>query len=124
MISVTKIFRFEYAHRLPFYNGECNRLHGHSGKLEVEVTADGLVGGGHDRGMVVDFRKLSELVEKEVIQLLDHSCLNDYSSNPTCEIMLSWIVDRLRAPLRDAGLALVSLRMWETETTFATWRPD
>ena len=36
-IEVTKIFRFESAHNLPNYEGDCANLHGHSYKLEVTV---------------------------------------------------------------------------------------
>lgn len=37
-VSVTKCFGFEAAHHLPDYKGACNRLHGHSYKLQVTVS--------------------------------------------------------------------------------------
>jgi 6-pyruvoyltetrahydropterin/6-carboxytetrahydropterin synthase len=40
---IYKEVRFEAAHRLPYHDGKCQRLHGHSWIGRVYVTADPLV---------------------------------------------------------------------------------
>lgn len=70
-LSLTIERRFEAAHKLPNYNGACQRLHGHSWRLWV--TASGIV--NTTTGMVVDFTRLKELVDVKIIYRLDHQYL-------------------------------------------------
>jgi 6-pyruvoyltetrahydropterin/6-carboxytetrahydropterin synthase len=125
MLSICKIFRFEAAHHLPFYSGKCHNLHGHSYVLEIEVQ-----GGistlstsldGTDTGMIMDFSDLKRIVEKQVIVPLDHSDLNTYFGNPTAEIMVQWIAERITDEL-SVGIHLVRVRLWETVNSYAEWR--
>jgi 6-pyruvoyl-tetrahydropterin synthase len=39
---VTKVIDFCYGHRLLDYQGQCRFLHGHNGRLEIDVESDGL----------------------------------------------------------------------------------
>ncbi|MBR6908475.1 6-carboxytetrahydropterin synthase, partial [bacterium] len=56
MLTVTKIFKFEAAHWLPFYDGACHNLHGHSYKLEVTVTGEVKENVKNPQcGMIIDF---------------------------------------------------------------------
>lgn len=122
-IGITKEFKFEAAHYLPGYDGSCSVLHGHSYKLAVSVT--GPIDA--ESGMVLDFSKLKLVVNEEIIFVLDHTYLNDCkladfpSSNPTAENMVSWMGARLSPLFVGMGLELVMLRLWETDTSFATW---
>lgn len=68
-VSVSKSFRFEAAHRLPWYDGACRHLHGHSYELIVE-----LLGEPDGRGMVADFKAIKRLVAPLVDQW-DHALL-------------------------------------------------
>ena len=92
-MKVCKIFRFDAAHFLPGYEGKCNAMHGHTWTLEVE--AKGLAG---KDGMVMDFALLKRYVCTSVIEVLDHTLLNNLVKMPTCENMLLWIAERLRKP--------------------------
>lgn len=127
--SVTKIFRFEAAHYLPGYDGKCRNLHGHTWKLEVEVS--GFVTA--ETGMVIDFVYLKNLVNDEVISKLDHTCLNEALEgkmvdcygvvNPTCENLLDWIWKRLSPMGGWTGkIKLERLRLWETPDSYAEMR--
>jgi 6-pyruvoyltetrahydropterin/6-carboxytetrahydropterin synthase len=69
--TVTRSFRFEAAHKLPWHAGRCRELHGHGYRLEVAV--EGPVG---DDGMVVDFDDLGARVQAEVVDRYDHKYLN------------------------------------------------
>ena len=113
---VCKIFSFDAAHFLPDYKGKCRNLHGHTWKLEVEVS--GPV--GNETGMVVDFAKLKEVVNLRILQHLDHSLLNDKVSDPTCENLLDWIWKILFLWTTCEGMVkLERLRLWETPDSYA-----
>jgi 6-pyruvoyltetrahydropterin/6-carboxytetrahydropterin synthase len=103
--SVTRSFGFEAAHQLPWHPGKCQRLHGHSYRLEV--TVEGAVG---DDGIVIDFADIREVVEREVIERYDHRYLNDLLDNPTAELLAHEIMKTLEA----ADLAICRIRLWET----------
>ena len=104
--SVTRTFRFEAAHQLPWHAGKCRRLHGHSYRLEVTVS--GPVG---PQGIVVDFADVAGVVERDVVARYDHCYLNDLMENPTAELLAHQVWKTLEA----AGLAVSRIRLWETE---------
>ena len=87
---VTCQFRFDSAHYLTRYYGKCERVHGHTYRLEV--TVDGTV---QENGMVVDFVLLKRVIKKYVIAKLDHQLLNDVLENPSAERVIVWIWDKL-----------------------------
>ena len=68
IFSVKKIFEIAYAHRLLNYNGKCENLHGHNGKIEVTVESDAL----NNQDMVMDFTYINNLVKKWLDENLDH----------------------------------------------------
>jgi 6-pyruvoyltetrahydropterin/6-carboxytetrahydropterin synthase len=103
--SVTRAFHFEAAHQLPWHEGKCRHLHGHSYRLEVTVA--GPIG---PQGVVLDFADLRAAVEREVIDRYDHRYLNDLMDNPTAELIAHEIWKTLAA----AGLAVTRIRLWET----------
>ena len=61
MWLVYKEFRFEAAHRLPHHDGKCRRLHGHSWIGRIYVEGEQLQTEGAQKGMVIDFGKITEL---------------------------------------------------------------
>lgn len=103
--SVTCTFTFEAAHRLAWHPGRCRNLHGHSYRLDVTVR-----GPVDDNGVVVDFDRLTEIVDRELVSHWDHQDLNEVIDNPTAELLAqeAWKV------LAGAGLRLAALRLWET----------
>jgi len=134
-VTVTRRLRFNAAHRV--HNsalsdeenralfGKCNNpnWHGHNYLLEVSVT------GAIDpkTGYVVDLAVLRDLVERELVQHLDHKNLNlDVpflaGSNPTTEnlIVACW---RVLAP-RVAPGRLRRLRLWETDNNYVEYEGD
>ena len=122
MLSITKIFKFDAAHYLPFHKGLCKNLHGHGYRLEVEVTGEVKAAGGPTAGMIMDFGYLKEKVAP-ILEKLDHHSLNDIFANPTAEIMAEWIASRLKESL-PPWVDLVRIRLWETENCYAEWRKD
>jgi len=63
---------FSAAHFLSHYQGKCERLHGHNYLVRLWTRGEKL----NEGGMLVDFSLLKKIL-KEVLSLLDHSCLND-----------------------------------------------
>jgi len=109
-MRVTKIFTFDAAHRLQYYNGLCKNLHGHTYKLEVTCRGCGLT-----NGMLIDFASLKQIVQDKIISKLDHTYLNDvFSFEPTAENMADWILKELRQ-----HLPIYSVRLYETPTSYA-----
>ena len=66
--TVTRQIEFCYGHRLLNYDGKCRHLHGHNGLLEIVVAAESL----DDRGMVIDFGDIKDVVKNWVDANLDH----------------------------------------------------
>lgn len=117
-VSVTKCFGFEAAHHLPNYNGACSRLHGHSYKMQVTVS------GSVDEitGMVMDFNVLKTIVKDKVVDRYDHQNLNNFFVNPTAENMVIHIFRDLSEAFTHLGLTVESVKLWETESSFAECR--
>lgn len=147
-MQVTKEFTFDSAHFLPNYYGQCERMHGHTYKLQV--TVEGELG---ENGLVIDFVVLKRIVKRQVLDKLDHYTLNDIIENPTCENVTRWIWDQLvdlkehlRKEMNDPNLPqsityyfrpgaddaldktgfsdrlrLAEVKLWETPTSFVTY---
>jgi 6-pyruvoyltetrahydropterin/6-carboxytetrahydropterin synthase len=118
MVLVKK-FSFEAAHNLVKYHGKCERLHGHTYRLTVKVE-----GPLNEEDMVMDFAELKKMVEDRVIKKLDHSYLNELFEQPTTERVAIWIWEQLSGPLRERGIRLVEIELWETETSGVVYRGE
>ncbi len=132
MYKVTKIIDFCYGHRLRDYDGKCRWLHGHNGRVEIDVAADTLDG----RGMVVDFSELKREVGTWIDANLDHRMIlraDDpavpglraagepvyvIEDNPTAEALARLIYGQVA----QRGYPVIEVRLWETPTSFATYR--
>lgn len=120
-VTVTKRFTFEASHQLPWHKGKCKDLHGHSYKLEVEVSREGLAP-TNEHSIVYDFSDLSDIVKLNIIFYVDHKHLNDLMNNPTAECIANWIWITLYSCLVREKLNLESITLWETETSRVTIR--
>jgi len=110
-VLITKQFTFNSAHYLPDHPGHCRNLHGHTYRLEL--TVKGPVDG--KTGMVMDFEDLKRIVQKNVVNRLDHCLLNDVlPSVPTAENIALWICRSLQAELP----AIYKVKLWETPTCY------
>jgi 6-pyruvoyltetrahydropterin/6-carboxytetrahydropterin synthase len=109
-------FHFCSAHRLPYYDGPCNRMHGHNYRLQVIAT-----GMPNPRdGMILDFEVLRKRTWELALNQCDHHTLNDFMDNPTAENVIVWMWDRLAPAIPE----LKELRLWETPEYCVSYRPD
>jgi len=122
MLTIAKRFQFHAAHHLPYHKGKCKNVHGHTYELEVEVCkSPGAFSTGpvEETGMIIDFGELKKIVNYEVVDRFDHQNLNKFFDNPTAEVMVSDIWLNLGKALKDRDIELVTLRLWETDTSYA-----
>jgi 6-pyruvoyltetrahydropterin/6-carboxytetrahydropterin synthase len=125
MVYLTRKIEFSASHRYhnpdfsPEENrrifGKCNYPNGHGHNYVLEVT----VGGETDpaTGMVLDLRELKDVMEREVMNRMDHRSLNHEVPElagriPTCENVAAVIWDLL-APKIQRG-KLTRVRLWES----------
>ena len=114
-MRVTKEFQFDSAHNLPNYHGKCERLHGHTYRLQVTIEAPVDV----DTGMALDFAILGDIVEEQVVTVLDHRYINEIIPISSAENVTLWIWNRLSGKLPHARLS--EIRLWETPTSSVTY---
>lgn len=141
-IRITKQFSFETGHALFGYDGKCKNVHGHSYKLSVTVIGQPNQDRSHVKfGMVIDFTDLKRIVREEIVDLFDHATvfngntphveladelkqrghhviLVDYQ--PTSENMVIDFASKIKSRLPQ-NIQLHSLRLQETETSYAEW---
>ena len=111
-----KEFRFEAAHKLPYHDGKCARLHGHSWRGVVYVSSEAIAPNGAKQGMVMDYADIKSYLQPLIDEYLDHYYLNETTGleSPTSEEIAKWIFDRLE----QAGLpGLIAVKIDETCTT-------
>ncbi len=141
-IRITKQFTFETGHALYGYDGMCRNVHGHSYKLSVTVIGMPItVVTNVKYGMVIDFSDLKKIVKEEIVNVFDHATvfnkntphvelakeLEDRGHNvllvdyqPTSEMMVIDFSKKIKKRLPE-NIALHSLKLQETETSFAEW---
>lgn len=131
-MKIAKEFRWEMGHRLPFHQGKCVNLHGHSYKMLVEVE------GNLDKdGMVIDYYDLKAIINP-IVEELDHAYLVwrddtkliealemlnskkviiDYHS--TAENMCLYFLDKIQNAGLPKNVSKVKVRIYETEDDYA-----
>jgi 6-pyruvoyltetrahydropterin/6-carboxytetrahydropterin synthase len=102
--------------------GKCNNPNGHGHNYTLEVTVKGQV--DEHSGFVVDLKQLKAVMNREVIDVLDHRFLNKevaefQESIPTTENLAISIWNRLRSKLNVAKLHRV--RVYETPDLFVDY---
>lgn len=92
------------AHRLLYYDGACNNVHGHNMEWTVNLTVEMEEIG--DTNMAIDFKKVSELLDEtdhaiilnEEDPLVKHADLLGsvitVSGDPTVELMTEWMANK------------------------------
>jgi len=102
--------------------GKCNNPHGHGHNYTLEVTVKGDV--DQRSGFVVDLKELKEIMNREVIEAVDHRFLNKEVAEfkdriPTTENLAITIWGWLKPKLQVA--ALHRIRVYETTDLFVDY---
>lgn len=141
MMELTTYTELEIAHRLmTAYAQKCTGWHGHRYEVEITVTAQKF----NEDGMIVDFKKLKEVVKTVLDDKWDHGAcvraddplarplmedahherVHIINANPTLE----WMVEHWALELQKAldnfcpGVAVSMLKASETARNTVTWR--
>ncbi len=129
MVTITRKIEFSASHL--YHNdafsaeenrrvfGKCNNPHGHGHNYTLEVTIAGTP--DPTTGMVLDLVELKELLEREVMQRMDHRFLNHEVEElkgmiPTCENIAAVIWKLLAPKIRQGKLHRV--RLYESPDLF------
>ncbi len=133
MVYITRIEHFNAAHRLFNPNwtrekneevfGKCANENWHGHNFELYVTLKGEP--NPDTGFVFDVKKLSIIVQQQVIDKLDHKNLNldvDFMAGKLCSIenLVIGIWDQL-VPHLPKDVNLHSLKLYETPRIFVEY---
>ena len=126
MFEISVEESFAAAHALRGYHGKCEKLHGHNYKVEVTLAGEQL----DPTGLLVDFAELKRAL-RIVVERLDHRLLNEVPPfdeiNPTAENMARYFCQEIESTLsptaRGNGVRVSQVKIWETDTTAAAYRP-
>ena len=122
MYEISVRQEFDAAHSLRGYQGKCETLHGHRFQVAANLRAESTNG----IGLAYDFVDLRGLLKK-ILDNLDHHNLNEVEPfdkiNPSSENIASTVYDQLQERLRDSGVSLYSVQVWESPECCVTYRP-
>jgi 6-pyruvoyltetrahydropterin/6-carboxytetrahydropterin synthase len=137
-LTATRRIQFCAGHRVLGHEGKCRHMHGHN--YVVLFTAKGRHGGLDDVGRVIDFSVLKERLGGWIDDHWDHSFIYgrqdtevfnalaevdgqhsyELPYNPTAENMAYYLLTVIGPMvLEGTGVALTSVRVWETENCYA-----
>lgn len=126
-------YEFAAAHRLhvPEFSdeqnreifGKCNNPSGHGHNYQVQVAVRCPISG---EGHIDAVANIDQLVNRVVLEPLDHKHLNEdvpafAHLNPSVENITKVIYDWLVGPMRELGLELEVISVWETGKTHCTY---
>lgn len=143
MYKLTTYTELELGHRLrTSYAMKCQHLHGHRYEVEITVCADKL----NEDNMIVDFKKLKEVVKAVLDDQWDHAfCLKSddplvealqkdehterlhiVDFNPTLEWMVKYWFEMLDAYFKEdnLGIRMYSLKASETAKNTCEYTKD
>ena len=122
MFEVSVEQTFAAGHALRNYRGKCENVHGHNYRVLVTIQGSKL----DSIGLLVDFVELKKLMNG-VIDRLDHQFINDLTPfdtiNPSAENMAKYFYDEISAGLGEGSIRVSEVKLWETDTASATYRP-
>jgi len=119
---------FDAAHCLRGYEGNCEKLHGHTYRVQCYIVRSEL----DQQGMSLDFRSVKKAL-RDAVSDLDHSFLNDLPDfaveNPTAENLAKLIYLRMAAaleensatPTRKGRVGVAKVTVWETANSAASY---
>lgn len=125
MFQVCVRTHFDAAHFIRNYDGNCAKLHGHRWDVVVCIEGTEL----DHLGMLLDFSEVKKSIKK-LIQLLDHSLLNDLPTfglkgvNPTAENVAQHIYTELKKNLDLTKKRLAWVQVNESPDAWAIFKEE
>lgn len=147
-VSITKEFSWDMAHILAEHEGLCSNLHGHTYKMQVEISSKEDIHSNSksktDIGMITDFSNIKKIVKQTIVDRFDHSFVfwinsTDLSEQEISKILIKnnkkiitldfrstveelalYFAKLLQNEFLKSNLKLVKLKLWETPTSYST----
>jgi 6-pyruvoyltetrahydropterin/6-carboxytetrahydropterin synthase len=134
MIHITRRERFNAAHKLFREDwsqqknaevfGKCSNPNWHGHNYELYVTVKGEI--NPETGFVIDLKELRDIINKEVIDKLDHKNINidvDFMQGKmaSTEVLAVEIWNQLVDPIAKTEAVLHSVKLYETENNFVEY---
>lgn len=130
---IAKEFKWEMSHRLPFHDGLCKNLHGHSYKMVVILEGE-----PNASGMIMDFYDIETAV-RPLLDKLDHAFLCSegdkkligflkeygfkYATMPnytTAEYMAQHFIGEIKGSFaKHDNIEMLAIRIYETIDAYA-----
>ncbi|MBN2799723.1 MAG: 6-carboxytetrahydropterin synthase [Deltaproteobacteria bacterium] len=144
MVSCTRRIEWDAMHRIPRHESKCRAYHGHRYAAEITCHTEEL----DDRGRVIDFGVVKELVGGWVDREWDHTAIlmrgdpepaiqaiaeaNErlgrpvywLDAPPSAENIVAELARVANELLEGTGVEVVEIRLWETPNGSATWRKE
>ena len=131
-MKISKEFKWEMGHRLPFHSGKCKNIHGHTYKMRLEIDGD-----LDEYGMVMDYYDVSFIISP-IIDELDHSFMVKDSDaemitflekidskkvvvpfETTAENITLYLLKKVKEKIASKRIKRIKIRVYETEKTYA-----
>jgi 6-pyruvoyltetrahydropterin/6-carboxytetrahydropterin synthase len=134
MVFITRRERFNAAHKLfreewsqeqnTAVFGKCANPNWHGHNYELFVTVKGEI--NPQTGFVVDLKDLRDIINKEVINKIDHSNINldvDFMKGKlaSTEVLAVEIWNQLLPYIEKDGVKLHAIKLYETENNFVEY---
>lgn len=150
-LSVVKEVTFDCCHMLSAYDGACADLHGHTYKLQIELSGPQLEAPIAKAGMVLDFKDLKKIIKEQVMDKMDHALIisalpfrghaeedlltwaqkykmkrHICNGRSTAETMAQeiWLDVQKEIKNKYPEVDVTFVRLWETPTSFAEYRME
>ncbi len=126
MFEVTVEQTFSAGHALREYKGKCENVHGHNYRVQITMEGERL----NRIGLLIDFVEVKRVL-REVMGRLDHQFINDLEPftviNPSAENLAKYFYEEMNKGLTledaETNVRLAFVKIWETDTSIAVYRP-
>lgn len=137
---ITKTVEIDMGHRVPNHKSKCRNLHGHRYKIEVGVDDKVIFKqGDSSEGMVIDFGDLKDIIMEQIDFRFDHGMVlwtgDEFAKHifeaglklvvvdfiPTAENLAKYWYTLLDVVLKEKGIKINHVTVWETPTSTATF---
>ncbi|MBB78852.1 MAG: 6-pyruvoyl tetrahydrobiopterin synthase [Crocinitomicaceae bacterium] len=133
-VYITRRERFNSAHKLFREDwsikknnevfGKCSNQNWHGHNYILFVTVKGVP--NPETGFIINLKTLSKIINKEIIEELDHRNMNldvPFLKGviPSTENVVIKIWNRIVGPISDAGGDLAKIKLFETENNFVEY---
>ena len=147
--TIKRFVETDTGHRVPNHKSKCKHMHGHRYRWEAEIEGDIIQTiGVSDEGMLIDFSDISEILEKYIHDVVDHSfivyekdhlaiqaleVLGDGHRTlivpfiPTAENLAKWAFEQVEPHIESKygqKIKLLAMNVRETPKSWASWKKD